>query len=558
MRLPPWARCAVLIVSAWLPAAPLTAAEPARDQAWREDLHTFTAQLRRLHPRPFARVTEARFDSAVAALEARIPRLTDPQVAVEFMRLVALIQDGHTLVVPVSRAMGFGRVVPVRTCVFDDGMWISAAGPSCARYAGARVLRIGAVTADEALSRVLEITPADNDMTRLDRASFFLTSPSILQALGISADPDQVSFEVRTVAGATERFTARAAPDTTGAFDWYFEGEGLPVAGVRTAHDGARAPLPLHLRDPERAFWFEWQPGPRLLYVQLRRIQYADGGSTLADFVHRVFAFSDSVKPESFVLDIRHDHGGNNQLLQPLIHGLIQREDGINRRGHLFTVIGRGTFSAAQNCANWLEEHTQTLFVGEPTGGRPNHFGDNQAVTLPHHSDLLVFVSRWAWQARLPWDDRPWIAPHLPAPLTSADYRENRDPALAAILAYRDEPSLAELLSAKVKGGDQAAAAAAYQDYARRHPDRWGRTHEGELNELGYALLREGRTKEAVAIFALAAERYPGSANSWDSLAEATLAAGDRTRAAELYRKALAIDPNLRSAQRALERLSGH
>jgi len=548
----------MLISACWLSTTAFASADVARDQAWREDLQTFTTQLRLLHPKPFAHVAEASFDSAVTALQSRIPRLTDPQVAVELMRLDAMIRDGHTLVVPVSPAMGFGRVVPVRTYVFEDGLWISAAGPAYARHAGARVLRIGTVTAEEALRRALEITPADNEMTRLDRAPFFLTMPAILKALGISPDSDQVAFEVRTLAGAIERFTARAEPDTTGSFDWFFEAERLPVPGARTAHDGARAPLPLHLRDPERAFWFEWQPESRLLYVQLRRIQYADRGETLADFIHRVFAFSDSVKPESFVLDIRHDHGGNNQLLQPLIHGLIRREDGINRRGHLFTVIGRGTFSAAQNCANWLEEHTQTLFVGEPTGGRPNHCGDNQAVTLPHHSDLLVFVSRWQWQARLPWDDRAWIAPHLPAPLTSADYRENRDPALAAILAYRSEPALADLLRAKAQAGGKAAAAAAYQDYARRHPDRWGRTHEGELNELGYALLGEGRTSEAVAVFALAADQYPGSANSWDSLAEATLAAGDRERATELYRKALAIDPNLRSAQRALERLSAH
>ena len=79
---------------------------------------------------------------------------------------------------------------------------------------------------------------------------------------------------------------------------------------------------------------------------------------------------------------------------------------------------------------------------------------------------------------------------------------------------------------------------------------------EAELNELGYALLGEKRAGPAVAIFVIAAERYPGSANSWDSLAEATLAAGDRAEAEKLYKKALALDPNLRSARRALERMA--
>src|SRR5262245_9599544 len=530
----------------------------SRDVAWREDLQTYVTKLRELHPKPFAHVREARFDSAYSALQSQIPSRSDLQLAVGLMRLNAMLQDGHTLVVPVSTAMGFGRVIPVRLCAFEDGLGIGATGPSLEQYAGASVLRIGEVSAQEALRRAFEITPADNEMTRLDRATFFLTMPSILQTLGIAPDSDRVTFEVRLPAGATKRFTARAVPDTTGGFDWYFEDERLPISGARTAHDAARAPLPLHLRDPRRAYWFEWDPKSRMLYVQLRRVQYADEGRTFAEFIRSVFAFSDSVKPETFVLDLRHDHGGNNQILQPLIHGLIQRESTINRSGHLFTIIGRGTFSAAQNCANWLEEHTHTLFVGEPTGGRPNHYGDNEQVTLPHHGDVLVFVSRWPWQARLPWDDRPWIAPHIPAPMKSTDYRENRDPALEAIVAYGKEPALPDLLRWQVLTGGRAAAASAYRDYMRRHPDRWGRTHESEVNQLGYDLLGEGRAAAASTILELNANQYPGSADAWDSLADATVANGDTTQAVVLYRKALGLDPNLRSAKHALERLTGH
>jgi len=339
--------------------------------------------------------------------------------------------------------------------------------------------------------------------------------------------------------------------------DWYFEGEGVPVPGSRTAHDGAALPLPLHLRDPERAYWYAWLPEPRLLYVQFRRVQLIDRGETFAAFIHRVFAASDSLEPEAFVIDLRHNHGGNNLILQPLIHGLIQREATINRRGHLFTLIGRGTFSAAQNCANWLEENTRTLFVGEPTGGRPNHYGDNQPVTLPHHPDLMVFVSHWPWQARLPWDDRPWIAPHLPAPFTIVDARENHDPALEAIRAYRSEPTLVERLRASVaRRGPEAAATVVYRDYKRQHPDRWGRTTESDVDQLGRSLLDERQPVQAIAVLNLNLESYPSSADARASLGEAYLASGDSTRAVTLLREALAIDPGHRSARRMLARLA--
>jgi hypothetical protein len=128
MRMPMAARCAVLIAASCLSVA-CARADAARDQAWREDLKTWTTQLRVVHPKPFAHVPEARFDSAAAALDAAVPQLTDARVAVGIMRLDAMLQDGHTLVAPVSRAMGFGRVVPVRIYVFEDGPWISAVGP---------------------------------------------------------------------------------------------------------------------------------------------------------------------------------------------------------------------------------------------------------------------------------------------------------------------------------------------------------------------------------------------------------------------------------------------
>jgi hypothetical protein len=50
-------------------------------------------------------------------------------------------------------------------------------------------------------------------------------------------------------------------------------------------------------------------------------------------------------------------------------------------------------------------------------------------------------ISDLYWQSSWPLDYRTWIAPLLYAPPSFALYRANRDPALEAILAYRDAPS---------------------------------------------------------------------------------------------------------------------
>ena len=80
---------------------------------------------------------------------------------------------------------------------------------------------------------------------------------------------------------------------------------------------------------------------------------------------------------------------------------------------------------------------------------------------------------------------------------------------------------------------------------------------EPELNQLGYALLRAGKIKEAVEIFKLNVEAYPKAANPYDSLAEAYLSLNQRDLAIANYKKSLELDPGNKNAVEALKRLEG-
>lgn len=562
-RAPRW--LAVALACLWLAPAPARAQHtpppgerPAialdRAAGWRADLDTLAARVRRWHPRPFHRCPEARFDSALAAIRAGIATRPDHENAAELMRLVALIEDGHSAAYPTGETPGFSSFIPVRLLPLEDGLFVRATSQELGRFAGARVERVGTLPADEALRRASALVAGDNPYTILDRVPLVLMMPGLLRAIGATADSDRVAFEVRPPSGRRERFVAVAVTPPSADIGWYFDGEGVPAPRPVLMHDAARAPLPLHLRSPERAFWFEYQPAERLLYVQFRRVAPFDAGETFGAFCRRLFAACDSLRPEALVIDLRHNHGGNNTLWRPMIHGLIRRDQDVNRRGRLFTVVGRGTFSAAMNGANWLEEHTNTLFVGEPTGSRPNSYGDAEDMILPH-TGMLAFVSRWPWQARLPWDDRPWIAPHLAAPMTSGHYAARRDPALEAIAEYRAGGPAATRLRPAAAGGDSAEVARALATYQERFPDRWGRTLEAEVSRLAYDLLGEGRRADALAVFRANAGRYPESANAWDSLAEGWLAHDRRDLAIACYRRALALDPGFRSAREALRRL---
>lgn len=79
---------------------------------------------------------------------------------------------------------------------------------------------------------------------------------------------------------------------------------------------------------------------------------------------------------------------------------------------------------------------------------------------------------------------------------------------------------------------------------------------QNDLNSWGYRLLAKRKNKEAVAVLALAAQRYPDNANAHDSLAEAYEADRDTAAAIRHYRRSLALNPENRNAAKRLEVLA--
>jgi dienelactone hydrolase len=105
----------------------------------------------------------------------------------------------------------------------------------------------------------------------------------------------------------------------------------------------------------------------------------------------------------------------------------------------------------------------------------------------------------------------------------------------------------------KSKPGPSARAAAALREpggaarirqqlrEARKEGKPFALAPEAALNALGYELLQAGQVKEAIQVFELNVEAHPESANTYDSLADAHLAAKDTARAREYAQKALDV-----------------
>ncbi len=535
------------------PAGTASASDTARVRRWRQELDFIVQRVLVQHPRPFAFTERGPFDSARAEIERRIPEWDDARLAVESMRMTALLGDGHTLLIGTFPPLGFTSCLPIWLRHFEDGLYLVAAGPEYAGPLGLRVTRVGDVSAAEALERVSSMTSGDNRYTRLDRVPLFFMMPAALQALGISPDADRVTLEVERSPGTVDRVTVAGGGPPEGFPEAFLESEPRFPAGWKSARRAAGADLPRCDQRPEKAWWFEHLAGQKTLYLRMARIDPISQDRYYAEFYRELFAAADSARPEALVIDLRHDHGGNNTILDPLVRGIVQRP-WLDREGALYALIDRGTFSAAMNAAVFLEDRTRVTFVGEPTGGRPNHYGDAPEGQTPHFG-MLLQVSTLPWFSRDPSDDRAWIAPGIAVPSTFAAWRDGRDAALDAVLDAVAQGTLPErILAASHRAGPEAAVQTR-EAWRRQHPNPWNGEGGDRLLALASELAEAGDWKSAVSLGEALVRMEPKSGIYWRVLGEAQAAAGNRARSIECLRRVLEINPRAQVARMMLERM---
>ena len=121
------------------------------------------AQLRKIHPNTFYRVSEQEYLQRINDLKTQIPTLTEEQIIVELTRIVAFI-DGHSAVNTLGEPVNFHHY-PLRVFLFSDGLFIVGAQKPYEGTVGGKIIQIGNATITEAMEAVSPLIPHDNPMT---------------------------------------------------------------------------------------------------------------------------------------------------------------------------------------------------------------------------------------------------------------------------------------------------------------------------------------------------------------------------------------------------------
>jgi uncharacterized protein (TIGR03437 family) len=393
---------------------PLSAADPR----WQQDLDTIATELPRRHPNLFFQSPRAVFDQSVADLRAAIPGATDAEVLTGLARLVALAGDGHTNLF-LTQANPRFRLLPLTLRWFEDGLFVVAAADPA--VLGARVLRIGDRSVDEAYQAVTPLISHENDSWVQEISPDYLVNADILLALRIAPSNATVTFEFEAL--GRRRFTLDLP-----SLD---PGRTLPLTA---APDPAAGALPLYRQNARRNYWGAYIESSRTLYFAYN-VCAEDPNLPFSRFNDSLWALFDSRPVDLLVIDLRNNSGGDSSVLNPFFQSGFERAERFAAIRPV-VIIGRRTYSSAINNAVTAKAGPVTL-VGEPSGGSPNSYGQVQSLVLPYSGLRVSYSTRYFSYPNLP--PGP-LLPDVHVPIYSADYFARHDPFLAAARAGAPPP----------------------------------------------------------------------------------------------------------------------
>lgn len=388
-------------------------------QRWHEDLACLAEELPAKHKNLFFKLTKEEFREQVEALDKQIPKLSEEQITVELMKLVASVGDGHTgvrLSDPLTTT-----VLPMIFYQFKDGLYITAAEEKYGVALGGRVVRIGEMDVESACKAISVVIPHENDAWVKSAAPNLLQCPRILAALGIIADAKHATFELVTREGRELCIDVAAVPKAN-------------HGNIIQAVDYTKEPIPLRFRKPDSSYWVDYLASENTVYVKYNRCRDSAGYpvSQLSADTEKLLKEHETAR---LVIDLSQNGGGNSNLLDPLIKSLAGMPR-FQRKGQLFAIIGRHTFSSGVLNAIDLRDDAKAILVGEPTGGKPNCYGEVLFFQLPNSGLTVTYSTKFFQLSAV---DTPSLMPEIPAESGFQDFVAGIDPSMDAILKYAPE-----------------------------------------------------------------------------------------------------------------------
>ena len=356
-------------------------AQSGANPAWKADMEHLRKELPKRHKYLYFQTSQKEFERG---LQWALGADSDFGFAVRLQQQVAAMGDSHTGVVW-EQFVEKEKVLPLRFSWLSDGIFILNTTTAYKNLLGSRLVGIGNVSVQTVQDSLETIITIDNQALVKTYIPRYMAYSQLLEYFGFT-EGDSILLKLQDAHG--DAYSAKIGPEQLTR---------------ENAEILEREKVPLYLQRTSELFWDILIPEDSIYYVQYnsctgREVEKRYGDKERAKKMPSFRKFEKKVirnlrkHPEAkLVFDMRFNGGGSSRQGTQLIRKISGLKH-LNRNGRIYVVTGRRTFSSAIINSMDFKRMTKAIFLGEETGGKPNHYGEVRSFTLPE-SGLLVRYS---------------------------------------------------------------------------------------------------------------------------------------------------------------------
>lgn len=378
-------------------------AQTLTEEFWSEDVVYFAKELSARHKNMFLQFNRAEFEADVSILQKDHSNLEATYLGLRLQQIAAKVKDLHTRVAWKGDAR-----YPITFTQFGNDMYVTAvASDNYRSLLGTRLISISGMPVSRVMNMSATMISAENKYAIKAQLPTFLANGDVLTILGISDQPNSTEFRFESN-GKVEAIILHSSKPQPNAV-WI----------------QASASTPLYASRPGEIYWLQSIADSRTLYVNYSRCEERKD-LPFAVFSQDIDKTLKQNLTDRIVIDLRFNGGGNASVIKPLIKTLKRHQIKV------IVLIGRRTFSSGYDNAQTIKDQLGGVLIGEPTGQKPNAFGESQIFTLPH-SGLKVQYSTKFWE-NVSTSDPDALYPDIEVETDINSYLEGKDLVLQTAL----------------------------------------------------------------------------------------------------------------------------
>lgn len=374
---------------------------------WQGDIEELKTILPKVHKNFFYAKNEKDFYTKIDDLQQNIGSLDTYKIVIELAKIVATAKDAHTTVM-----LPQNERLPFDCYAFDEGIYITATDCDNEELLYKKIIKIEDYETEAICEKLTEIIPHENMQFVLHTLPNYLICTDILYGVGIINNSGKITLTLQNRIGETLKRTVKSIH-----YRDYM---------IKKQENNY---LPLYRQNEDLFYWSCCEND--ILYIKYNRCKEMES-ITVAEFCEKLKTeIISNTKIKKIVLDYRNNTGGNSELFRPFLMWL-SRNKKVNKKGKLFVVVGRDTFSSALLNVYVLKFTTKAIFLGESTGGKPNCYGEVKYLELKNSGLYIRYSTKYYYLIED--DEELSFVPDIHCKVSFEDYINGIDSVMEEIL----------------------------------------------------------------------------------------------------------------------------